>query len=130
MDDITFRRCFPNFFQREFKCPCSDCDGGRMEFTFLCRLQDLRSRCDIPFTITSGFRCPSYNSTLIGSVEKSYHTLGLACDISTASLDGKKRHKLIKEAMQSFTGVGLYKNFIHLDLRPNKEKTVWVGSTF
>jgi uncharacterized protein YcbK (DUF882 family) len=98
-----------------------------MEFYFLAALQDLRLQCGFPFHINSGFRCPAYNATLPNSSPDSYHTKAVAADISTAAMDGGQRHLFLQRAFLRFTGIGIYKTFVHLDLRPASGNTTWWG---
>ena len=128
VDELLFRKLYPNFRPKEFVCPCGECDGGAMEHYYLAALQDLRLQMGFPFHITSAFRCPGYNATLPNSSPTSYHPKAVACDISTAALDSEQRHRLLEKAFLRFTGIGIYKNFIHLDLRPVREKSMWWGS--
>lgn len=122
-----FKQCFPNFRATEFYCPCGQCQGG-VAHHFMAQLQNLRWQMGFPFHINSGYRCPEYNASLENSSPNSKHMLGIACDISTASLDSKQKHDLIGKAFLHFTGIGIYKNFIHLDLRAEKERAMWWGS--
>ncbi len=127
MDEKTFKEMFPNFRPIEFKCPCQNCDGGKMSLFFMSTLQGLRYQIGFPLHINSGFRCPEYNASLENSSPKSQHMIGLAADISTITLTPSQKHFLVEKAFQRFTGVGIYKNFIHLDLRDPGVKSTWTG---
>ena len=48
-------------------------------------LDPLRERWQSPIYITSGYRCPALNRK-VGGVENSYHTRGMAADITAKSV--------------------------------------------
>lgn len=98
-----------------------------MEYWFMAAIQSLRMELGFPLTINSGYRCSAYNATLPGSAPDSYHCQGLAADISTARMAGQQKHSLLLRAVMKFTGVGIYKTFIHVDLRPTEKRTTWTG---
>lgn len=65
--------------------------------------------------VTSGYRCQDYNDE-IGGAKFSKHVSGIACDIAVGS--SADRYDLIYCALMSdFTGIGVAKDFIHLDIR-------------
>lgn len=80
-------------------------------------LSRLRSVINTPIYINSGYRCNKEN-TRVGGVKNSYHKYGMAVDITvrTVSMEGLAIHADIV----GFTGIGLYADFLHLDIRPNK----------
>ncbi len=102
--------------------------GSRVVFdemnpAILYELDKLRKIVDKPFIITSCYRDEEYNK-LQGGAESSQHLLGNAVDISTKTLDGKAKAKLIKHALMRGLSVGIAKSFIHIDCR-NTESVVW-----
>ena len=130
VDQITFKRMFGDFSPAEFECPCKGptCQVDGMNFNFLFALQELRRQFARPITINSGYRCAAYNATLKDSVRNSTHILGIACDISTHAMPSSYKHILLERIFASrFTGVGIYKNFIHIDIRPASKRSMWVG---
>lgn len=73
--------------------------------------------------VVSGYRDPKTNAAA-GGAKKSRHLHGDAIDIDVSSLDFAERRRLIEIASgMGFTGIGVYRNSIHLDMRPNK--TAW-----
>ena len=48
-------------------------------------LDPIRERWQSPIYITSGYRCPALNRK-VGGVENSYHTRGMAADITAKSV--------------------------------------------
>lgn len=96
----------------EFKCPC--CGRNHMDREFITKLDVMRGICGVPFVITSGYRCPTYNLS-IGGARKSAHKRGLAVDIACAN----SHHRfLMLDAF--FKGqikrIGIGKDFIHVDM--------------
>ncbi len=83
------------------------------------RLRDLAGR---PVVITSGYRNKSHNDRVGGS-PTSRHLTGEAADIKIAGLHPDEVAQLAREA--GFTGIGIYKNFLHVDVRP--EPVTWRG---
>lgn len=72
---------YPNFKKSEFKCPCGKCNGygNGIATTLVQTLQDLRNKYGKSITITSGYRCSSYNKRA-GGVSNSKHMEGGASD--------------------------------------------------
>ncbi len=106
-----------NFSKKELQCPC--CGKIEMNNELLQKLQSLRDEVGFSLTINSGFRCAKHNKEVGGS-PNSQHLLGKAVDISIKGLNGEQRHLLLKSAFRlEFHGVGVYSNFLHLDLRKN-----------
>lgn len=71
-------------------------------------------------TITSGYRTPEYNKK-VGGVKTSQHMEAKAADIKVKGMSSKrvaeKIKELIKEGKMDKGGVGLYKTFVHYDIR-------------
>ena len=80
-------------------------------------LQALRTEIGKKFKINSAYRCPEQN-TGVGGARNSQHIKGTAVDIAVNNWSPSDRLTLIHVALQiGFTGIGVYKNFIHLDTR-------------
>jgi len=109
-----------NFCLSEFQCPC--CAHVIIHSDLLKLLVKLRNLVREPIYINSGFRCIKENKKVSG-VDKSYHLFGMAADISLRS----KRLMDIAEFAHSvgFKGIGVYKNFLHLDVR--EYQSHWEG---
>lgn len=101
---------------------CKETGENKMDVYFLNLLDNLREECAFPFTITSGYRSPNH------SIEKAKskpgtHAQGIAADIFVKS--GHEKYLIIKHAMAlGFTGVGVAKSFIHVDIRETSP-VVW-----
>jgi len=87
-------------------------------------LQTARLLAKVPFSINSAVRCIKHNKHVGGSVNSS-HILGLAIDIKADT--SSKRYRILKALM--FVGInriGVYKDFIHVDIDTNKpSKLIW-----
>lgn len=111
-----------NFNRREFACKGSSCCGGSapVDSKLVEALQELRDLAGEPIMITSGFRCLAHNSTIRGASQTSQHTVGRAADIVCGSLSPRELMELA-EKVKWFKngGIGLYRTFLHVDVRPN-----------
>jgi len=87
-----------------------------MDPDFLAKLDDLREICGFPFRITSGWRDASHPAEE-RKEKPGTHNQGIACDIAVSN--GFQRMKIVHEAlkMNAFNGIGVGKNFVHLDTR-------------
>lgn len=117
------------FKHSEFNCNCGgeDCKGEKMNYAFLDKLDSARGLAEIPFKITSGFRCKEYNEDLIRrnfkASRSSSHLKGLASDISVK--DSKSRFIVINSLLLAgFTRIGIADTFIHVDLDLEKTQNV------
>lgn len=79
-------------------------------------LNQISSQLGKPFYINSGYRTPEYNAKVSDTGTTGPHTEGTAADISTAGWSDKEKADLINLASAyGIKGIGIYKNFIHLD---------------
>lgn len=79
--------------------------------------------------INSAYRTVSYNKR-IGGASKSQHLLGKALDLQPPNgITVEIFHATIKHFADQFgiKGLGLYKTFVHCDIRDSKELIEWVG---
>lgn len=120
---------WPNFSAAELACfegnhpnrvPCRYCGGEYFHNpVFLDKLQAFRNGLGKPVIINSGHRCRK-SELRVGGVMGEHRRV--AADIIT---QGHDRQNMILEARKvGFTGVGLYKTFIHLDTGPVRQ---WFG---
>ena len=100
------------FTPEEFQCKCG-CAHREMDTSFITKLDALREAFGAPIRVTSGYRCPSHNKRIGGSM-KSQHLNASAADITAKDLD-----KLYELAGQFFDSVGdgRVRGFIHVDNR-------------
>lgn len=103
-----------DFWSSEFECNgLTCCDfSAPMDRRFIEKLQKLRDLIG-PIEVTSGFRCKTHNKAIGGS-KNSYHTKGLAADITA----GMKPVNLAEKAQEvGFKGIGIYSTWVHVDDR-------------
>src|SRR5574343_967551 len=113
-----------NFTREEF-----DCRDGTLypskwiesRLKPLClQLEVIRESIGEPLYILSGYRTEKHNNK-VGGKKKSKHLEGIAADITCKNISSEKLYKiifaLIENGSLSDGGIGVYKNFIHYDLR-------------
>lgn len=110
-----------HFKDTELNCRCG-C-GKTVTDVLLLRLECLRSMLGIPLTINSGARCHAWNETS-GGARGSKHLDGIAVDIACSS-DSIRNQILEMAPHLGFFGIGLAKNYIHLDLRAEFDRAAW-----
>lgn len=117
-----------NFNLNEFKCH----DGTPVPVELMDNviqlaknLQVLRNHIGVPIHINSGYRTPQYNKS-VGGVPKSQHVQARAADITTQHHTPKQLYniieKLIAEGKMEEGGLGLYKTFVHTDVRGHRAR--------
>lgn len=92
-------------------------------------LQVLRDHLGVPVSITgSGYRTPAHNKA-VGGAPKSQHLTCSGADINAKGLTPKqlasKIEALIKDGKMKQGGLGVYKTFVHYDIRGTKAR--WNG---
>lgn len=122
-----------NFNSREFRCglgsPCSSCTTTLVDELLVEYLQKIRDYFGAEVEITSGYRCPSYNSRpSVGGATGSRHTKGQAADIVVRGV-APRRVAAYAEYI-GVKGIGLYETakdgyFVHIDTRT--AKSFWYG---
>ena len=122
----------------EFDSPDEKGSGINMSPVFLNFIDELRSRCNFSFRVTSGFRTEAYQQSLTDRGYKtakkgqSPHLKGLAADIAIS--DSVKRALFVGHALQLVHELGLpfrvgikKDSFCHIDI--DEEKTnprLWI----
>lgn len=89
----------------------------------------------MPIVILSGYRTEAYNHLLEGAASKSQHVQGRALDIWHAGMEPRDvfqtlLHAANAGALPLLGGLGLYRSFVHMDVRPRMIKghlTLWTG---
>lgn len=119
-----------NFNSYEFRCglgsPCS-CSTILIDDKLVEYLQKIRDHFGKSITITSAYRCPSYNKR-IGGATQSYHSRGMAADIVVGDVSPREVAKYAESI--GIKGIGLYETskdgyFVHIDTRTSK--SFWYG---
>ena len=99
------------FTAKEEACKC--CGQGRLVADFREKLNKARELADVPFFLTSAFRCEKHNRE-VGGTETSSHLAGLAVDIKCT--DAWTRFKIIHALISvGFQRIGIGHTFIHVD---------------
>ena len=116
MGDLT-----ENFSRHEFACRCQ-CGFDDVDLKLIMALQELRDLIGQPIHVSSGCRCEKHNRA-VGGAKNSQHLLGRAADISTRWLTPPElmMYALKIEAFKD-GGIGLYKGFLHVDIRGYKAR--------
>jgi len=120
-----------NFYLKEFKCR----NGVHVPEEYMENVQELtnnlqviRDFIDVPIYVNSGYRTEEYNEKICGS-KNSQHLYAKASDIRTDRIyptclyiiiDGMIRTGKMKQG-----GLGLYRSFVHYDVRGTKAR--WIG---
>ena len=124
--NIIFPDLLPNFTLSEFEC--SETGQNEMQGNFIIALQHLRILCGFAFTILSGFRSVLHSEEVGKVGTTGQHPKGLAADIYVAN--GVQRRLIVGFAvMLGFTGIGIKKHMVHVDMRVLKEgeePVLWV----
>ena len=91
----------------------------------LALLDKARGAANVPFVITSAYRCEAYN-TFKGYSPTSSHLDGWAVDI--AAVESRDRMRILKALIEvGFHRIGIRKDFIHVDCDLSKTHLVcWV----
>ena len=112
------------FKKKEFCCPC--CGENRISENLLDRLDFARGLTNLPMRVASGYRCKRHN-TAVGGKPRSAHIHGLAGDIICPS--GSLKATMVASFFESgIRRIGIYKNFIHVDISENlPSPMLWVS---
>ena len=117
-----------NFSIREFEC--RHCHKQDIAQTLIELCQKIRDYINAPVRVNSGYRCPYYNQ-VVGGVFNSYHTQGLAADIS-AEMGARALFEFIREMYASglipelsFCFLYTKKNFVHIDIGRKRSNGVF-----
>ena len=112
-----------NFTVKEFACS----DGTDTVFISLALvnlLQKIRDHFGKAVIINSAYRTEAHNKS-IGGATYSQHKYGLAADIHINGVTPKEIAAYVETLMPSSGGIGIYKSFVHVDVRLVKSR--WNG---
>ena len=84
-------------------------------------LEEIREYIDSAVNINSGYRTAQYNSR-IGGAANSQHCYGAAADISFKGTSYQTVYDFVNNLYPNTLGLGLYKNFLHVDVREIKSR--------
>ena len=110
-----------NFKVSEFSCHCG-CGYNIIDQRVINMAQTIRDALGVPVRVNSGCRCEKHNaSPVVGGVQGSFHTKGLAADLS-CSLGAKRLFAVVadlkvKGKLPELDYAILYikKDFVHID---------------
>lgn len=117
-----------NFSKHEFDSK----DGAEMPQEVLYNVQKLANQLQIlrnfvakPITVNSGYRSPSHNKRVGGSIN-SQHLLGKASDIIVEDIKPIDVYNTIESLIEKGDmlqgGLSLYPTFVHYDIRKTKAR--------
>ena len=119
-----------NFSDKELSC--SHCGENKFDQKTLDALQDLREAIGKPLSLSSAYRCPTYNNTVSSSGTNGPHTTGCAIDILCS---GKFAHEVLTFAMirsNTWKGIGVSQKgkhdsrLLHLDtIEADNRPWIW-----
>lgn len=93
-------------------------------------LETVRAAIDRPILIVSGYRSPEHNKA-VGGAKNSQHMEGRAADIRVAEMSAGMLHAKITELYSQgaikIGGLGLYKSWVHIDIRHGQRLAAWNG---
>ena len=113
-----------HFAKAEHACKCGNCDEQLLDIKLYQRLELLRTRIgNRPIKINSGYRCPTHNEA-VGGTKGSQHCLGRAADIAIPEKYAPIEFGAIAD-LCGFTGIGIYKSWVHVDVRPTMVVKRW-----
>ena len=117
------RQLTKNFKVNEFRCK----DGSDVIFIapeLVLILQAIRDHFGKPVKINSAYRTPTYNKK-VGGATYSQHCYGTAADIRVTGVKPKMVADFAETLLVGRGGIGVYKNFTHIDVREVKSR--WNG---
>lgn len=120
------KRLSPHFKVKEFHSPHDPCDVVKVDEKLLTLLERIRAHVGKPIHVNSGYRSPEYNATLKNASPRSQHCNGKAADIWVEGVTPKKIAEIAECYLGSSGGIGIYKNFTHVDVRASCAR--WKGA--
>jgi len=111
---------------RDARFACHCCGVNWIDHRLEHLVEQLEIRTGGALVITSGYRCKKHNKKVGGSPTSS-HLGGLAVDIACEA--SPLRFRILQTAViLGFARIGIYKNFIHLDIdRAKAQEVIWYG---
>ena len=106
---------------KESEFACKHCGEVKVSSELLAVLELVRYHYNSPVIVTSGYRCETHNKN-VGGAPKSKHVEGIAADIKVKGFEPDEVYHFLCETFPESYGIGLYDNWVHLDVRPNKAR--------
>ncbi len=123
----TTSKISEHFSKKDFVCHCGNCkDSIRLSLGLVGGLELLRTKARNRVNIVKGYVCPD-EASKTGSLQRNFHTMGIAADIVVDNTDIRKAFEFAEE-IPEFMGIGLdlTKKYIHVDTRKAETRSVWV----
>lgn len=118
-----YKQLSANFRVREFRCKDGS-DPIFLDGELVSILQKIREHFGKPLTITSAYRTPTHNKAC-GGAAYSQHLYGRAADFKIAGVGPDTVAAYAETLLPHSGGIGLYPNFVHLDVSTAKRR--WKG---
>lgn len=116
--EIIWQDYLPYFTRDELSC--KHCGASGVDKTALDALLKLRIDMGVAFIVNSAYRCEKHPVEVNKPHGGGSHTTGKAFDIKLK--DPSRYLELVAEAYkQGFHGVGINKNFVHLDMAESRD---------
>ena len=115
-----------NFTVSEFACKDGS-DKVLIDTALVDVLQKIRTHFGKAVTINSAYRNAAYNRK-VGGVSNSQHVKGTAADICISGVAPAEIAKYAEHIMPSKGGIGLYSDFVHVDVRTNRSRWTNYGT--
>lgn len=94
---------------------CQETGENETQDRFIRRLDILREKCGFPLVINSGYRSPNH-SIEAAKPTPGQHSSGRCADIRARN--ARDKYVILMFAMEmGFTGIGVAKDFVHIDER-------------
>lgn len=105
-----------NYHFRDSEFTCRHCGMVMVHPELIRKLELLRAIVGKPITVTSGYRCATYQKIVNAKVPVSPHMFGMAADIVVSGLSVDTIANLAEKA--GFDGIGRYygQKFVHVDV--------------
>ncbi len=113
----------PNFKVKEFACK-DNADVVFIAPELVDVLQKIRDHFGKAVNINSGYRTNFHNNR-VGGAKQSQHLYGTAADIYISGVSPEDIAAYSETLLSGTGGIGIYKNFVHIDVRRNKSR--WNG---
>ena len=111
-----------HFDRHEFACKCKDmCGFDSVDVELLAALEDVHEHFNTTVSINSGCRCEQQNKA-VGGEPNSQHTKGKAVDFTMIGPSPAKIYQYLTAKYPDKYGMGLYKTWVHLDVRAIKAR--------
>ena len=112
-----------NFKVSEFACKDGS-DTVLISLFLVLVLQKIREHFAKPVIINSAYRNDAYNKK-VGGADYSQHKYGMAADIYISGVSPATIAAYVETIMPNTGGIGIYRNFVHVDVRADRAR--WNG---